>query len=235
MCNRLEVKSIQASQELSELRLKPRLNDVDYLVYKERTRILEEWFARIEDNSLLVLDVGGRIQPYRRLLDGKIEQYVALDLQLEGLVNVLATVELLPFVDNSFDVVFCFQVLHYVPNPELAVKEMHRVLRPRGRLFLSTPSLFPEFHDHLWRFLPGGLRYLTRCFSAVEIQAEGFSGAGLLRAINSTLHTDIDKYWVLRLAQRTSVPLLNLLGLLLDRISAPNTRSTANYTLMAIK
>jgi SAM-dependent methyltransferase len=49
--------------------------------------------------------------------------------------------ERLPFANESFDYVTCFEVLEHMP-PELratAFREMNRVLRPGGRLILSVP------------------------------------------------------------------------------------------------
>jgi ubiquinone/menaquinone biosynthesis C-methylase UbiE len=40
--------------------------------------------------------------------------------------------------DATFDVVLCSLGLMYLPEPALAVREMHRVLRPGGRLGLSV-------------------------------------------------------------------------------------------------
>lgn len=39
-----------------------------------------------------------------------------------------------PFEDNSFDLVFSHGVLHHVPDIHAAQKEIHRVLKPGGRL-----------------------------------------------------------------------------------------------------
>jgi ubiquinone/menaquinone biosynthesis C-methylase UbiE len=44
-----------------------------------------------------------------------------------------------PLPDSSFDVVFCQIGLQFVADKAAAVREMHRVLRPGGRLFISTP------------------------------------------------------------------------------------------------
>lgn len=46
--------------------------------------------------------------------------------------------EALDFPDAAFDVVYCHTVLHFTPNPELMVREIHRVLRPGGQAILMT-------------------------------------------------------------------------------------------------
>ncbi|MEX2284948.1 MAG: methyltransferase domain-containing protein [Gemmatimonadota bacterium] len=47
--------------------------------------------------------------------------------------------ESIPLPDNSFDVVFCQLGLQFVGDKAAALREMHRVLRPGGRLYVSTP------------------------------------------------------------------------------------------------
>jgi ubiquinone/menaquinone biosynthesis C-methylase UbiE len=44
--------------------------------------------------------------------------------------------EHLPFAAGSFDVITCSNSFHHYPHPDLAVQEMHRVLRPGGRLVI---------------------------------------------------------------------------------------------------
>jgi ubiquinone/menaquinone biosynthesis C-methylase UbiE len=47
-----------------------------------------------------------------------------------------ADAEHLPFADGCFDVVTCSHSFHHYPNQAATVREMHRVLRPGGRLML---------------------------------------------------------------------------------------------------
>jgi ubiquinone/menaquinone biosynthesis C-methylase UbiE len=44
--------------------------------------------------------------------------------------------ERLPFQDNAFDVITCTHSFHHYPHQQKVVAEMHRVLRPGGRLLI---------------------------------------------------------------------------------------------------
>jgi len=46
----------------------------------------------------------------------------------------------LPFGDAAFDVVVSCETIEHLPRVLEAVREMHRVTRPGGKLFLTTPN-----------------------------------------------------------------------------------------------
>lgn len=43
----------------------------------------------------------------------------------------------LPFGDNSFDVILCTDALHHIKDYEIALPEMHRVLKPGGVIIIQ--------------------------------------------------------------------------------------------------
>lgn len=51
----------------------------------------------------------------------------------------------LPFDDNEFDSIWTVWTLEHVPNPELALEEMRRVVKPGGKLFV-----FPAWNSTTW-------------------------------------------------------------------------------------
>src|SRR5262249_32410499 len=47
----------------------------------------------------------------------------------------------LPFSDHSFDYVTCLEGLEHIENPQQAMREFARVLKPRGHLIVSVPNI----------------------------------------------------------------------------------------------
>jgi SAM-dependent methyltransferase len=68
---------------------------------------------------------------------GRID-YVTGDLS-EPRVDVKLDVMMLPFPDDSFDLVICNHVLEHVANDRVAMSELHRVLRPGRPALLQVP------------------------------------------------------------------------------------------------
>lgn len=46
----------------------------------------------------------------------------------------------MPFEDNSFDVVVCTEVIEHMPEVDTCFAEMHRVLKPGGKLVITFPN-----------------------------------------------------------------------------------------------
>lgn len=222
------------AQSLGRERFRPTLGEPDYLILKRRKSILRQFLDTIPDTALTVLDVGGRIQPYRELLRGRQVFYVAVDPQFDGLVDVVAFGEELPVATAAVDLVLCTQVLTYARDPEALVDEIFRVLRPGGALLLTVPAFFPRHHDERWRFLPDGIELLLSDWKDVEVVPEGHSVTGLLRTLNVCLNS-VESDRLRRAFQRTLIPLLNLIGEFGEGFHPKGTMLTANYAIMARK
>ena len=91
----------------------------------------------------------------------------------------------LPFPDASFDAVVSDQVLEHVEGqPQQAIDETYRVLKPGGHAVIATCLLNP-IHDapgDFWRFTPYGLKLLCKGFSSV-ITYGGFGNPKFFRVI----------------------------------------------------
>lgn len=65
-------------------------------------------------------------------------------------LDIVCDIIKMPVVSEHFDYVLCTEVLEHVPFPDLAVKEMARVLKPGGSLIVSSPfcsqTHFAPFH-----------------------------------------------------------------------------------------
>jgi ubiquinone/menaquinone biosynthesis C-methylase UbiE len=71
----------------------------------------------------------------------------------EGLVNVVATLGdgvRLPFPAARFDAAYLVTVLGEIPEPEAALRELRRVLKPSGRLVVWEIFFDPDFPRLSW-------------------------------------------------------------------------------------
>ena len=62
----------------------------------------------------------------------------------------------IPFADQSFDLVYCHQVMEHVRYPERLLAEVSRVLVPGGSFVGSTSYLEPSHSFSLWNYTPYG-------------------------------------------------------------------------------
>lgn len=69
----------------------------------------------------------------------------AAGTRLRGLHWVGGDAQALPHPDASFDTIISCETIEHVPDPGQAVREFARVLRPGGRLFLTTPNYLGGF------------------------------------------------------------------------------------------
>ncbi|WP_428842294.1 class I SAM-dependent methyltransferase [Peptoniphilus catoniae] len=58
--------------------------------------------------------------------------------EYENLTFEVADATALSFADEEFDCVLIANALHIMPNPDRAMKEIHRILKPNGTLFAPT-------------------------------------------------------------------------------------------------
>jgi SAM-dependent methyltransferase len=61
----------------------------------------------------------------------------------------------LPFKNNSFDVIICYEAMYYFKNPDIFVQECNRLLRQKGKLILCTankdlPDFNPSPHSYFY-------------------------------------------------------------------------------------
>lgn len=232
-----------ASETLSQVekassgRLYPSLTNPNWLVLRARRVIFARWLQQIPGATLTILDVGGRLQPYRSLLGNRCGRYVSIDLCVTPLVEVAADAECLPFGSAQFDVAICTQMLEYIADPAIVIREIHRVLKPGGFLLMSVPSVFPRDSDEeYWRFLPHSVRRLLADFNHVEVAPEGNSLVGFIRTVNVFLVTFAKPRFLASLLCYSVVPLINVLGFFVQSIvRSPDDRFSANFSALAQK
>jgi SAM-dependent methyltransferase len=91
-------------------------------------------------------------------------------------------IEAMPFADGHFGTVVCTEVLEHVPYPATALKEIHRVLRPGGRLIGSVPA-----RSAIWR-----LRFLSSTCPGDEPFHNEYSKSEVRQML---AHYELERVW----------------------------------------
>lgn len=136
---------------------------------------------RTSDN---VLEIGGgRAGGYHTFGDLFPNRHT-FDIDSKAKPDTLGDVHELPFGDSLYDYILCTEVLEHLHSPWIAISEMKRVLKPGGKLILTTRFIFPIHeapHDY-YRYTEYGLKHLFKDWNIRELQAEteSFSAVGAL-------------------------------------------------------
>lgn len=116
----------------------------------------------------VVLNVGsGRDPKWAKYASCRV---INLDIQTFPTANVIADAQCLPFADASVDTIVSYAVLEHTRKPWVIARELYRVLRPGGKIYIGVPFLQP-FHaspSDYYRFTLVGLRALLGDFEEIE-------------------------------------------------------------------
>ncbi len=204
-------------------------------------KLFAEGLAETVRDAQDILDVGTsqryakELRPYEGLFKGK--NYMAAGYQPSSAYGAYncdchQDVQKMTFADTSFDAVLCIEVLEHVADPFATARELLRVLRPAGRLLLTTPFLYGyhgkqadahspshESYPDYWRFTHQGLEHLFSGFRNVRV---------------SPLYGPVE----FRLDQflRERVIAFPLFRKLVDWVDRPKRgRATSRHLLLAVK
>ena len=150
-------------------------------------KFFEEKLRELAKESY-ILDVGGG-HPFQKGMSRfkylfKEKNFKTLDSSPDYKPDIVGDIHNLPLADASVGAILCKSVLEHLEDPARAVFEMHRVLKPGGKILLYTHFIYPYharrgIYKDCFRFTEDGLRYLFKSFKKIEIKKEG----GYFRAL----------------------------------------------------
>lgn len=166
-------------------------------IYFVRNSILKALKLNIPKFHGTLLDVGCGIMPYRELIlesNTKVINYIGLDFENSldweyalGKPDLFWKGDIIPMDDETVDCIMATELLEHCPQPEAVMKEMLRVLKPGGMVFLTVPFLW---NLHLvpydeYRYTPFSLnRHLSSAgFKNIELNALGGVDASLAQML----------------------------------------------------
>ena len=126
-----------------------------------------------------LIDIGCGTKPYKDLLAPYVTEHIGVDhqetLHDKSKIDRFGTAYNITAKDEEFDCALCTAVLEHLEEPELALKECHRILK-RGEMAIYSIPFIWHLHEEPWdfyRFSKYGLKYLFEKagFEIVEIKA----------------------------------------------------------------
>lgn len=201
----------------------PESRSAHYFVDRKVTQALRMTGARPDAR---IAEIGCSFGQMTFLLTGKFREVVAVDLSPESIDLVrrraahydvrnltlhAADAENLSMLEkDSFDAAFSFSVLRYIPHPERALSEIHRILKPGGHAAVDFPNKYCPWFGPLKKVLGIKGHIHDRLFSASEA----------VRMMEAAGFTDITVKHLLFTTRRLPVKLLPIFKIV-DRILEP--------------
>ena len=114
----------------------------------------------------IFFDIGSGNKPYSFLFNNHIKKYKGMDYRKIALTEGYSKPEIygdgqrIPLKKNSVDTILCTQVLQYIQYPDCLIKEIGRIIKPDGYIFLNAPQSYPVHHREYdyYRFTRNGIR-----------------------------------------------------------------------------
>lgn len=126
----------------------------------------------------------------------KFDNCIELEACIFRNTDVVGDAHHLPFADEAFDAVISFNTFEHLHDPKQAAGEIHRVLKPGGKLVLYTAFLQPvhEAPYHFYNTTEYGLRHWFDSFNITKVDvSENFSPAFVLGWLISELLNAVEQ------------------------------------------
>lgn len=145
------------------------------------TRFVESVAKSLPIGSL-ILDAGAGESVYKKLFSHC--DYKAIDLAVGesrwnyANLDYVSSLDDMPIEDDVFDAVLCTQVLEHLEWPRESVKEMHRVLKRGGKLYMTVPMAQNEHQVpyDFFRYTSYGLESICKYAGFHDIKITPFGG-----------------------------------------------------------
>jgi phosphatidylethanolamine/phosphatidyl-N-methylethanolamine N-methyltransferase len=148
-------------------------------------------------NKPLILELGGGNGEHIKYVQQDFEKYIVTDLRKihtenlsKKIIRKTMNAEAITFQDNSFDRVIVTCLLHHLSDPWECIREINRVLKPKGQADIFIPcdpgiifrlfrnvffkAYFRKHNKKKYKILLDALDHQNHCGSLIKLCQYGF-------------------------------------------------------------
>lgn len=152
----------------------------NWLVYSIHDRCLEKACSKYIRG--LLIDIGCGTKPYKKMLAPYVTKHMGVDHKDthhdKSNIDFFGTAYNIAVSDATYNSAICTAVLEHLEEPEKALRECYRVLKPGGLAIYSIPFIW-HLHEEprdFYRYSKFGIKYLFEKVGFEVIELNALSG-----------------------------------------------------------
>lgn len=170
--------------------------------------------------SKKLIDIGCGEKPFKEMVKPYINEHIGVDHEStfhdKSNIDLLGSAYEIPAEDDSFDSAICTAVLEHLEEPELALRECHRVLKKGAYAIYSVPFIW-HLHEEprdFYRYSKYGLTYLFEKTGFEIIELKPLSGFWVTFG-------QLFVYYIYRFNRKPLkfIPIIPIIGLVVQGVS----------------
>jgi len=137
-----------------------------YAVGPPQVSMSAKQFLRGYSNETIILNIGSGSKSIR-------PDVIDVDMYPYSNVNFLSDALAIPIRDNSVDAIVCESLIEHLKEPRRLVGEMHRILKPGGKIYIIAPFMlgFHSSPNDFYRWTDQGLMQLFGVFKDKRVSS----------------------------------------------------------------
>jgi 2-polyprenyl-3-methyl-5-hydroxy-6-metoxy-1,4-benzoquinol methylase len=120
-------------------------SDLIPFLIRQKGKICLDYGCGVGSHTIILRENSNAVTPVE--VDGPMMEFAQSRFQIRSMPRKVESINF-PFVDSTFDVALCIEVLEHVFDPLSVLKKMHAAMKVEGHLFLRYSDMIKSSSGH---------------------------------------------------------------------------------------